>query len=310
MNHKAPVTCELFSGFICPRCQSKRCLHLPKLHKYCYDCTGMFSNPECYQEHKSNGVCAASTTCEECSRWLPSSSANHNCTTSTTCPYCKKNHTDKEGCFVTPSEGKTVSQWRYILYDFETFQDKSTTDEVTKQHKVNYAVAMSFCSNCSDDFCDSCSKVHHFSGLQGDDALREFCLWATSDPLNHNATFIAHNGSGYDSHFILEYLVREGNTPDLIMQGGKILSMTVAGIKTRFIDSLSFITMPLSDFSKTFDIPDMVKGTFPHLFNKPENYQYTGPLPPLEYYSPESPASSYWNGTATTETIVLYLLMN
>ena len=125
-------------NFICPRCQSKRCLHLPKLHKYCYDCTGMFSNPECYQEHKSNGVCAASTTCDDCSRWLPSSSANHNCTTSTTCPYCKKNHTDKEGCFVTPSEGKTVSQWRYILYDFETFQDKFTTDEVTKQHKVNY----------------------------------------------------------------------------------------------------------------------------------------------------------------------------
>ena len=25
-------------NFICPRCQSKRCLHLPKLHKYCFDC--------------------------------------------------------------------------------------------------------------------------------------------------------------------------------------------------------------------------------------------------------------------------------
>ena len=31
--------------------------------------------------------------------------------------------------------------------------------------------------------------------------------------------------------------------------------------------------MPLTSFTKTFDIPE-VKGSFPHLFNQPDNYAY------------------------------------
>ena len=274
-------------NFVCPRCLTQRCLNLPKLPKYCKKCCGMFSNPECLQEHTTSGVCERSSTCTECSRWFPSDVVQHNCTT-LICPYCKKNHSDKDACFITPSVGKDSARWRIVTYDFESYQEQSGPDQEEKRHRVNYAVAMSVCSDCRDDFCNTCSEVHHFTGLNGGDALRDFCLWATSNPLNHNTTFIAHNASGYDSHFILEYLVGEGNSPKLIMQGGKILSMTISGTKTRFIDSLSFLSMPLNDFSKTFDLPDITKGTFPHLFNTPDNYEYTGPLPALHYYSPDS----------------------
>ena len=72
------------------------------------------------------------------------------------------------------------------------------------------------------------------------------------------------------------------------MRGGKILSMTLQSTKTRFIDSLSFLAMALNDFTKTFDLPDITKGTFPHLFNTPDNYKYAGPLPDLHYYTPDS----------------------
>ena len=44
--------------------------------------------------------------------------------------------------------------------------------------------------------------------------------------------------------------------------------------------------MPLSKFSETFQLRDMVKGTFPHCFNSPNNYGYVGILPALYYYKP------------------------
>ena len=54
----------------------------------------------------------------------------------------------------------------------------------------------------------------------------------------------------------------------------------------RFIDSLSFIPMRLADFPKTFGIDELAKGYFPHLFNKKENENYVGPIPPSPYYNP------------------------
>ena len=44
--------------------------------------------------------------------------------------------------------------------------------------------------------------------------------------------------------------------------------------------------MPLNKFSETFNIPH-VKGTFPHLFNKSENYGYVGKLPDISFYDPD-----------------------
>ena len=57
--------------------------------------------------------------------------------------------------------------------------------------------------------------------------------------------------------------------------------------KARFIDSFSFLSMPLSRFSATFNLPNVVKGTFPHLFNVVDNYKYVGRLPALHYYDPD-----------------------
>ena len=55
----------------------------------------------------------------------------------------------------------------------------------------------------------------------------------------------------------------------------------------RFIDSLSFFQMPLSAFPKTFGLTELKKGYFPHKFNIPENQQYVGPIPAIDYYMPD-----------------------
>ena len=56
----------------------------------------------------------------------------------------------------------------------------------------------------------------------------------------------------------------------------------------KFIDSLNFIPMSLAKFPKTFGMTELCKGYFPHLFNKEENQNYVGPIPPEAYYSPNT----------------------
>jgi hypothetical protein len=58
--------------------------------------------------------------------------------------------------------------------------------------------------------------------------------------------------------------------------------------KIKIIDSMNFLPMPLSSMPKTFGIPELCKGYFPHLFNRDENIDYNGPYPDASYYSPSS----------------------
>jgi hypothetical protein len=103
---------------------------------------------------------------------------------------------------------------------------------------------------------------------------------------------VAHNFQGYDGYFIQQYLHENGVIPEVIMRGAKILSMYIPMLKIKFIDSLSFIPMRLADFPKTFGLNELAKGYFPHLFNKRENQNYIGPLPPSPYYYPDGMSST------------------
>ncbi|XP_024941493.1 uncharacterized protein LOC107268426 [Cephus cinctus] len=62
--------------------------------------------------------------------------------------------------------------------------------------------------------------------------------------------------------------------------------------RVTFIDSLNYFHMPLSGLPKAFGLVGSAglkqKGVFLHLFNTPENQHYIGPLPPLEFYSPDT----------------------
>ena len=71
--------------------------------------------------------------------------------------------------------------------------------------------------------------------------------------------------------------------PKIVMNGRKVLKIDVGNI--RFIDSLSFFQQPLSDLPNSFGFGDhVVKGFFPHLFNKEENYEYNDVIPDIDYF--------------------------
>ena len=69
------------------------------------------------------------------------------------------------------------------------------------------------------------------------------------------------------------------------MNSAKILSLELPNIK--FIDSMNFFPMALSNFPKTFGLNEMKKGFFPHFFNIQQNQIYEGYMPDKSYYDPD-----------------------
>ena len=98
---------------------------------------------------------------------------------------------------------------------------------------------------------------------------------------------IAHNSKSYDIHFIIKYCLENNYKPkNILKKGTKILLMNIKSFY--FIDSLSFLPLPLKSLPKAFGIPNICKGEFPHGFNKPENwYKVLDNLPDLKYYYPD-----------------------
>ena len=85
----------------------------------------------------------------------------------------------------------------------------------------------------------------------------------------------AHNFKGYDRYFILEELYKQHVTNlQQIVNVVKILCLELPNVK--FIDSMNFFPMALSNFPKTFRIDELKKGFFPHFFNTQQNQIYVG----------------------------------
>ena len=131
--------------------------------------------------------------------------------------------------------------------------------------------------------CDSCGGRQNI--FSGDDTANLFGQYVFST--NHkDFTVVAHNMKGYDGYFLLEYLIKNSITPGhVIYSGSKIMYLTVKrGLNIRIIDSLNFLSAPLSAFPKIFGLNELKKGWFPHFFNTKANENYVGPFPGIEQY--------------------------
>ena len=92
-----------------------------------------------------------------------------------------------------------------------------------------------------------------------------------------------HNLKGYDGIFILQELYNQHRlVENQVCVGIKVLSVTSGPIT--FKDSLCFLSF---SFPKAFELVELKKGLFPHLFNTPENQSYVGPISPSDTYDPD-----------------------
>jgi hypothetical protein len=144
----------------------------------------------------------------------------------------------------------------YVDYDFETTQNKSymNSDKATV-HVPNLVCVQQSCSHCeSSDVgtqnCAQCGKRRHtFWEDPVGDMLSYLC-----EPQQWVKQFvaIAHNAKAFDLQFILDRAVFLKWRPKLIMNGQKIMCMTVEHIK--FIDSISYLPFPLCKLAGAFGL--------------------------------------------------------
>ena len=75
---------------------------------------------------------------------------------------------------------------------------------------------------------------------------------------------IAHNAQGFDAQFIFKYIVERHSAkriePSVMMNGSKIFLIEIANVK--FIDSLNYFHMLLSNLSKAYGLQEIEKGVF------------------------------------------------
>ena len=88
---------------------------------------------------------------------------------------------------------------KYVFYDFEATQNTGT-------HAVNLSIAQDF---------EGKEYIHN--------SIDEFCKGFLNDKFK-GYTFIAHNSKGYDSHFVLKWLIDQGIKPYCNTMGQKSCS--------------------------------------------------------------------------------------
>ena len=284
--HKCPSKClSCFTYNKDTKCDGKEII--------CKKCNRKFFGNRCFKNHlknRSNGegkmdiVCDAVKKCLDCNRIITGKYVNsHKCGYSE-CTNCGKYVSNNHKCFMKKVRAKggncinkkpcknndsiKKTDWcypcrtyteKYMFYDFEATQNTGT-------HTVNLSIAQDFKGK---------EYIHN--------SIEEFCKFFINDKFK-GYTFIAHNSKGYDSHFVLKWLIDQGIKPYCIYNGAKIMFMEIPKLSIRFIDSLNFLQMPLKSFPKTFGMSELKKGYFPHYFNKECNKDYVGTIPSKKHY--------------------------
>ena len=288
--HLCPNTCNC-----CPIC--------PELSRMpCNDCGRMFKSQQCYDQHKeprgeARSVCQSWIKCTQCKKAVRRccvAPEKHDCGKNK-CGICGK-FVKLEGhyCFIQPETKKRKRNRSEEEEESGGFFDKECREEDDDDEPVEESLTdlLFYDLECRQEngthepnLCIVQNEAGDEWIFQGDTTQKDFCEWLlTNDHIG--CTVMAHNFQGYDSYFVLQYLREQGVMYDVIMRGGKTLSLEVPMLNIKFIDSLNFIPMRLANFPKTFGIEELEKGYFPHLFNRKENENYVGPIPPTPYYSP------------------------
>ena len=286
--HKCPSKClSCFTYTKDTKCEGKEII--------CEKCNRKFFGKRCFKNHLKNRskvedkmdiVCDAVKKCLDCNRIITGKYINNHKCGYSECNNCNKYVSKNHKCFMKKVKAKggycTVNSmkpcknndsikktdWcypcrtyteKYMFYDFEATQNTGT-------HTVNLSIAQDF---------EGKEYIHN--------SIEDFCKGFLNDKFK-GYTFIAHNSKGYDSHFVLKWLIDQGIKPYCIYNGAKIMFMEIPKLSIRFIDSLNFLQMPLKSFPKTFGMIELKKGYFPHYFNKECNKDYVGTIPSKKHY--------------------------
>ena len=261
--------CRACGGHLCPDRFKKATLP-------CEDCHGLFRGPSCLDHHKLSGYCAKFLTCPTCCARF-NREKEHACFKAK-CPSCgeMENLTNHQ-CYIQPEEEEEGLEPPLFVY-----ADIEAMTLPNRQFQPNL-----LCYETSEGGKEA---------LWGED-----CCWQFVQKLEKMAWIpvgkkkkkerpvivLFHNLKGFDGVFILKTLyTHRWCVANQFSMGAKVLSFKTGPIT--FKDSLCFLPFPLSAFPSTFDIKEVKKGYFPHMFNTPDHQNYAGSIPPKHYYDPDA----------------------
>ena len=289
----------------------------------CRDCKRFFFGADCllnHQTHTSTGrvapvpqasVCSTHKRCPNCQVLCKGSAVQRHKCGYGKCPSCKEQvPTDTHRCYIQPivEQARPIGprSHRGASAGLATLQanlsEETEPDETTNAlpHPLflyfDIEARQETGEHVANLLCAETSESDAQFTFAGDSCIEAFLDWAqtlTRSPNPHvkrQVICLAHNFKGYDSYFILEQCYKQYVKPDQLVNGAKILSLSLADL--RFLDSLSFLPMPLAAFPKAFGLQELKKGFFPHFFNTQDHQDYVGPIPAHDYYDPQgmSPA--------------------
>ncbi|XP_053090991.1 uncharacterized protein LOC117597613 isoform X1 [Pangasianodon hypophthalmus] len=250
----------------------------------CSDCLRKCRSPACFARHKegkrnfvtgrSVNLCELVKKCARCGLCYntgPNTRVGngHRCA-KPKCRICGETLTREletdHRCYIRPLP-VSADHPDLIFYDFETFATENSV------HVPFLVYAKTLKGEEKWFYSHGCVK--------------HFLMYFRNERYRRNV-FITHNAKGFDSYLVLKGMLKEGLSPrHILMTGSKILSFEDPHYGLKFIDSLSFLPMRLSDFPKALGFTDQTKGYFPHKFSSAERLEYVGPYPPASDYGVE-----------------------
>ena len=260
----------------------------------CTLCNCNFYGANCKQQHAVTKQCQSVKTCLKCqAEYSVIKGKRHRCGYAK-CPVCNNwvNINDHR-CYIQPVVDKEEEETEqteegggcmvapppplFVYADYEAMQDHEgvfVPNLLCFSSSEEDTIHVLHGEGCSLQFLEELDELADVRCPMSDDREREIII-------------VFHNLKGFDSVFLLNELYKQQrNVTQQLTVGAKVLSFRSGPLK--FIDSLSFLPMPLASFSATFNITEIKKGFFPHLFNTPDNQNYEGRIPDIEFYDPDS----------------------
>ena len=283
--------CVDFAPGQIPRHQCPRC-HRAFFGEQCMGNHYVYSTNDGKRADVAKGiksVCSTVSKCKNCNRLLRPHEieTRHVCGTAE-CPSCKQYHNlSKHQCFIQNPE--KLEERRKLLRSRKCKADGTHTRE-EKDHLFVYWDSETMQDtgvHVPNLVCAVTSNSNELFKFEGSTCILDFLDWLREVEQDYKLTVLAHNSQGFDSYLILDELYKQYVVPDQIVNGAKILSLSINGGDIVFKDTLCFLQMPLSAFPKAFGLTEQKKGFFPHFFNTPNHQDYVGPLPDKEYYDPK-----------------------
>ena len=263
----------------------------------CNDCHRLFNGQLCLDMHKTNSCCRHRKRCPSCEVEY-AGRYEHRCG-HTYCDKCKSYSAGQHHCFITSKDADKLQDDDGKAKFFVSFDIESYQEEASGKQFANLLICIVVCDICYDhqqktkigNICDECGAGRHV--FEGNDCIKKFGKFLYTDLAKRaekkkaRILAFAHNFGGFDGHFIMNDLLNRDYQPEVVMTGSRILKLDVGNV--RFIDTLSLFQQPLASLPKAFGFQDVVvKGYFPHKFNKPNNYDTTlDHIPDLQYFDPD-----------------------